>query len=241
MKANKRSCSSVTPLQVAKQECANAGMSGEEWLARLYCQPKAFWRCTQQLDGSAYYTFKEINYPEYWLQLVEKYTQEKPSAAAGQLHRRVEAARAVFRAKQENAWGTGKVDRNRFERLEASARETFNRQKQVYLKDYLKAVTSGVTKRRRLTHKCQQCGEGGVRIGCKFCEFCSKERKRESKRNSKAKRAGLKAKLGTLQLFQSEPLTKALSSEKGHLATTIAGISSCLGWTRVLGSQTTAG
>jgi hypothetical protein len=72
-------------------------MSGEEYLARKYCEPKAYWRCVHELVGGNYYSVDELNYPEYWLDAVAKYTQQKPSAAAKQLHRRVEAARAEFR------------------------------------------------------------------------------------------------------------------------------------------------
>ena len=67
-------------------------MSGEEYLARKYCEPKAYWHCLRELTGGKYYSFKELNYPEYWLDALGKYTQQEPSAAAKQLHQRVEAA-----------------------------------------------------------------------------------------------------------------------------------------------------
>ena len=150
----------------------NCAMSSEEWLARLYCEPKAFWHCTKELEGSRYYTFEEINYPSNWLNVVEKYTGEKPSAAVRQLHRRVEAARSEFREKQVKAWGTRQVGSGtpeRYETIESAAWARFNKQKQDYLADYLKAIANGSKTRRRLTHKCEQCGEPGVRNGFRFC------------------------------------------------------------------------
>ena len=80
-------------------------MSGEEYLARKYCEPKPYWHCLHGLSGGNYYSFNELNYPEYWLDAVAKYIQGKPSTALKQLHRRVEAARAEFKAKQDRAWG----------------------------------------------------------------------------------------------------------------------------------------
>jgi hypothetical protein len=75
-------------------------MSGEEYLARKYCEPKPYWHCLRELAGS-YYSFKELNYPEYWLDAVAKYIGAKPSAAARQLHRTVEAGRVEVKAKQD--------------------------------------------------------------------------------------------------------------------------------------------
>src|SRR5437660_849380 len=95
----------MTPLQTAKADCANCSMSGEEYLARKYCEPEPFWHCTHELEGSSYYTFEELNYPQHWLGVVAKYTQREPSAAARQLHRRVEEHRTEFRAKQEKIYG----------------------------------------------------------------------------------------------------------------------------------------
>ena len=163
-------------------------MSGEEWLATLYCQTKAFWHCTRQLEGSRYYRFHEINYPENWLKVVEKYTGEKPSAAGRQLHRRVEAARTEFREKQVKARGNRNVGSRTpatYERQESFAWAIFSTQKQDFLQDYLKAIKSGKPSRRRLTHKCKGCGEPGVRLGFEFCGPCAKARKRESNRRSK--------------------------------------------------------
>ena len=98
----------MTPLQTAKAECASCAMSGEEYLARKYCAPTAYWHCLHELEPSGkdrYYTFDELNYPQYWLKAVGKYIQQEPSAAARQLHRRVEEARLDFRAKQEKIYG----------------------------------------------------------------------------------------------------------------------------------------
>jgi hypothetical protein len=137
----------------AEQE-TEQGMTGEEWLARLYCEPKSFWRCTHQLDGSSYYTFDEINYPKNWLKVVAKYTQEEPSEACLQLHRNVEASRKEFREKQNKIYGERSlysIARNRksiYER-EDSAWDTFGTQKKRHLATYLKAVKTGVLERRK--------------------------------------------------------------------------------------------
>jgi hypothetical protein len=168
-------------------------MSGEEWLASLYCGPGAYWRCTQQCEGTRYYTFDELTYPENWLSLVEKYIGEKPSAAVRQLHRRVEAARAEFHQKQQKSWGNRDVGArppDTYERQESAAWAIFNNQKQDYLQDYRKAVNSGKPIRRRLTHKCKQCQEPGVRRGFRFCVPCAKSRKREANRRSKRRCSG---------------------------------------------------
>jgi hypothetical protein len=217
----------MTPHQAAEQECPDAGMTGEEQLAVLYCQPKPIWHCTRQLDPPGYYTFNEINYPENWLKVVAKYTQQQPSPAARQLHRRVEAARAELRARQDKIFpisrSTDRIGLNERYHLEDLAWDRFNRKKAAYLKDYQKTVAKGgVLKRIRLTHKCKQCGESGVSKGRQFCEVCRKERARESSRKWKAKNRGREDILGALQATQNEPLAKALFQKKGHLATTIA-------------------
>jgi hypothetical protein len=56
-------------------------MSDEEYLARKYCEPKAYWHCLHELEPSGagrYYTFDELNYPQHWLKAVAKYTQQEP-------------------------------------------------------------------------------------------------------------------------------------------------------------------
>jgi hypothetical protein len=58
-----------------------ARMSDEEYLARKYCEPKAYWHCLHELEPSGagrYYTFDELNYPQHWLKAVAKYTQQEP-------------------------------------------------------------------------------------------------------------------------------------------------------------------
>jgi hypothetical protein len=179
-------------------------MSGEEYLARKYCEPKAYWHCTRELDGSSYYTFDEINCPQYWLKAVVKYTQQEASAAARQLHRRVEAARAEFRAKQEKIYGERTlyaISRNReaIYAKEDAAWNTFNAQKQAYLRDYLKATATGVVRRKRTGSKCRQCKTAPVVGRAEYCQVCAKQRKRESQRAYKAKKASLKAKSWVLQ------------------------------------------
>jgi hypothetical protein len=179
----------VTPLQVAT----------EEYLARKYCEPKAYWHCTKQLDGSTYYTFEEINYPRYWLHFVAKYIQQQPSAAARQLHRRVEAARAEFNAKQERAWGNRRVGTHpAYEKQEAAAWNTFNAQKQAYLKEYLRVIKSGIVRRIR-SRKCKMCNAAPVLGRTQYCEICRKQRNRESYRISKAQKRSLMSKSCVLQ------------------------------------------
>jgi hypothetical protein len=186
-------------------------MSGEEWLARLYCEPKAFWHCTRQLDPPGYYTFNEINYPQYWLRVVEAYTEQKPSPAIRQLHRRVEAARAEFRAKQDKAWGAGRVDRDRYERVEASAWDTFNRQKQAYLRDYLKACKIGAVKRVRPRRKCAECNSAFVSGRAKFCPICAKSRIRRSVKVAVSKMRGLCNKVAPSYEGQQTGVSASLS------------------------------
>ena len=198
----------MTPLQVAKAECANSDMSGEEYLARKYCEPKTYWHCTHGLGGGSYYTFAEINYPQNWLKVVAKYTQQEPSAAAKQLHRRVEAARAAFRARQEQIYGHRTLyaiwrHREGIEKQELSAWNTFNAQLQNYLKGYLHSIKSGIVRRIR-GKKCIGCGAMMVLGRAKYCPTCIKQRNRESTRQSKARKRALKADFSVLQPHYSQ-------------------------------------
>ena len=181
--------------QVAKEKCG--GMSGEEWLARLYCEPKAYWHCLHELEPSGarrYYSSDKLNYPQHWLKTVAKYTQQEPSAAARQLYRRVEAARAEFRAKREKIYGERslyQISRRKecIETNELSAWNTFNVQKQARLKEYLRAINTGVVTRKRTGRKCGQCYAAKVIGRAKYCDSCAKQRHREAKRASKQKLA----------------------------------------------------
>ena len=223
----------MTPLQVAKAECATSSMSGEEYLARKYCAPKAYWHCLHELEPSGtgrYYTFDELNDPKYWLKAVAKYTQHEPSAAAKQLHRRVEEGRAEFRAKQEKIYGERTLyaisrSREGIYATEDTAWNTFNAQKQAYLRDYLKAKATGVVRRRRAGRKCAQCKTQRVLGRAKYCDLCAKQRQRDSQRVSR-ERKRKKPPLGDISSFsgaiQSEGLTKAKNAKKGHLAIPIA-------------------
>ena len=223
----------MTPPQVAKAEYADGVMSGEEYLARKYCEAKAYWHCLHELEPSGagrYYTFDELNYPQYWLKAVAKYTQQEPSAAARQLHRRVEEARAEFRTKQEKIYGERTLyaisrSREGIYATEDTAWNTFNAQKQAYLRDYLKAKATGVVRRRRAGRKCAQCKTERVLGRAKYCDLCAKQRQRDSQRASR-ERKRKKPVLGDINSFsggiQSEGLTKAENAKKGHLATTIA-------------------
>src|SRR5258708_21429398 len=94
-------------------------MIEEEYLARKYCDPTSYWHCLQELGEPAlsFIVLNELegaqfavqNYPERWLDAVELCTKRKPSRAAKQLHRRVEAARAEFMAKQDRIYRNRKV------------------------------------------------------------------------------------------------------------------------------------
>jgi hypothetical protein len=196
----------MNSLQVAKQECANAGMSGEEYLARKYCEPRAYWHCLHELEPSGtgrHYPFDELNYPQHWLKAVAKYTQQAPSAAARQLHRRVEAARAEFRAKQETIYGERTLyaisrSRTAIYAKEDAAWNTFNAQKQAYLTEYFRALKSGIVRRIR-SRKCKMCNAAPVLLRTQYCEICRKRRNRESYRISKAKNRSLMSKSCVLQ------------------------------------------
>jgi hypothetical protein len=215
----------MTRLEVAKAKCANSDISGEEYLARKYCEPKTYWHCTHGLSGSSHYTFAEINYPQNWPKVVAKYTQQGPSGAAKQLHRRVEAARADFKRKQEKAWGAGGVDRAIFDKKELAAWDTFNAQKQAYLRDYLKAIATGVVRRKRTGRNCKQCNTAKVIGRARYCDSCTKQRQRDSLRASR-NRKRQKRFLGDISSFsgavQPEAFTKAKNSKNSPLATTIA-------------------
>jgi hypothetical protein len=160
-------------------------MSGEEYLARKYCEPKPYWRCLHELAGGNYYSFNELNYPQHCLDAVAKYIQAKTSAAVKQLHRSVEAARAEFKAKQDKASGAGRVDRAIFEKKELAAWNTFTAQKAAYLKGYLKALETGAVVRKWTGRKCNECHVEKVIGRAKYCNACAKRRHREAVRANK--------------------------------------------------------
>ena len=223
----------MTPLQVAKAECAKSSISGEEYLARKYCEPKAYWHCLHELEPSGtgrYYTSDELNYPQYWLKAVAKYIQQEPSAPARHLHRRVEEHRAEFRAKQEKIYGDKtlyQISRHRgsIEAKELSAWNTFNAQKQACLKDYLRALSIGVVARKGARRKCKQCNAAKVVGRARYCNLCAKQRQRDSLRASRSRQRqnGLLDDINSFSgAIQHEGLTKVKNSKKGDLATTIA-------------------
>ena len=223
----------MTPLQAAKAERVTCEISGEEYLARKYCEPKAYRHCLHELEPSGtgrYYTFDELNYPQYWLKAVAKYTQQEPSAAARQLHRCVEAARAEFRAKREKIYGERTlyaIARNR-EAIYAkddAAWNTFNAQKQAYLKGYLKAIATGVVRRKRTGRKCKQCNTAKVVGRARYCDSCAKQRQRESlrtSRNRKRQNRLLGDITSPLEVVQAKELAGALIPKNSPLATMIA-------------------
>jgi hypothetical protein len=223
----------MTPLQVAKAECDNCEISGEEYLARKYCEPKAYWHCLHELEPSGadrYYSFDELNYPQYWLKAVAKYTQQEPSAAARQLHRCVEAARAEFRAKREKIFGERTlyaIARNReaIYAKEDAAWNTFNAQKQAFLRGYLKAVATGVVRRKRTGRKCKQCNTAKVVGRARYCDSCAKQRQRDSlraSRNRKRQKRLLGDITSPLEVLEVNELAGALIPKNSPLATTIA-------------------
>ena len=224
----------MTPPQTARADCANCSTSGEEYLARKYCEPTAYWHWLHELEPSGigrYYTFDELNYQQYWLKAVAKYAQQEPSAAARQLHRRVEAARAEFRTKQEKIYGERTLyaisrSREAIYAKEDAAWDTFNAQKQAYLRDYLKAIVTGVVKRKSTGRKCKQCNTAKVLGRARYCDLCAKQRQRESLRASRNRQRQNKL-LGDINsssgAVQPEGLTRAKNAKTGHLATTIAG------------------
>ena len=219
-------------LQVAKATCG--GLSGEEWLARLYCDPKTYWHCLHQLEpsgGRRYYSLDELNYPQYWLKAVAKYTQQEPAAAARQLHRRVESVRAEFRAKREKIYGERTlyaISRNReaIYAKEDGAWNTFNAQKQAFFRDYLKAIATGVVRRKRTGRKCKQCNAAKVIGRSRYCDSCAKQRQRASlrtSRNRKRQNRLLDDISSPLEIVHANGLAGALIPKNSPLATTIAG------------------
>jgi len=208
-------------------------LSDEEYLARKYCAPKPYWHCLHELEpsgGRRYYTFDDLNDPRHWLKAVAKYTQQEPSAAARQLHRRVEEARAEFRAKQERIYGERTLyaisrSREAIYDKEDAAWNTFSAQKQAYLKDYLKAIATGLVKRKSTGRKCKQCHTAKVLGRAWYCDLCAKQRQRDSQRTSR-ERKRKKPVLGDISSFsgatQPQALINGQTVKNGLSATTIA-------------------
>lgn len=198
-------------------------MIEEEYLARKYCEPNAYWQCLQELgepsmsflvlnelEGAE---FKVQNDPKYWLDAVRICTKRAPSPAAKQLHRMVEAARAEFRAKQDRIYGNRRVSETEslqeIYRREDKAWDVFNAQKEVYLKDYLRAIETGVVVRRQLGRKCKQCNAEKVMGRAKYCEVCAKQRHREAVRANKKRRRSLRVISLLSESLQPQALTTA--------------------------------
>jgi hypothetical protein len=174
-------------------------MIGEEYLARKYCEPQPYWRCLQEL-GEASTSLRVLNelegagfpvqnYPKYWLDAVKICTKREPSPAAKQLHRRVEAARAEFKTKQDRIYGNRKVSETEgledIYRREDKAWDAFNAQKKDCLRVYLNAIETGKLERQRARrrHRCQ--GEGCMELlsgRARFCASCKRARNREAAR-----------------------------------------------------------
>jgi hypothetical protein len=174
-------------------------MIEENYLARKYCEPNAYWHCLQELGepSMSFLVLNELegagsqvqNDPEYWLDAVKVCTKREPSAAAKQLHRTVEAARAELRAKQDRIYGNRKVSETEglkdIYRREDKAWDVFSAQKIVYLRAYLKALETGKIERQRARrrHRCrgEDCRE--LLSGrAKFCDICKRARNREAAR-----------------------------------------------------------
>jgi hypothetical protein len=123
--------------------------------------------------------------------------------------RRVEAARTEFKAKQDRAWGAGRVDRATFEKKELSAWNTFAAQKKACLKDYLRAVETGLVIRRRTGRKCTQCNAANVMGRAKYCELCAKQRHREAVRANKKQSRSFRVISSLSESLQPEALAIA--------------------------------
>jgi hypothetical protein len=174
-------------------------MIEEEYLARKYCEPKAYWHCLEELGelSTSLLLLNELegarfavqNYPERWLDAVKICTKRAPSPAAKQLHRKVEAARAEFKAKRDRIYGKRKVSETEgledIYRREDKAWNSFNVCKKDCLRAYLRPIETGKveTQRAKRRHRCQgeDCREllsGRV----KFCDICKRARNREAAR-----------------------------------------------------------
>jgi hypothetical protein len=211
-------------------------MIEEEYLARKYCEPKAYWHCLQEL-GEPPMSFRVLNelegapfavknYPERWLDAVRICTKREPSRAAKQLHRNVEAARAEFKAKQDRIYGNRKFSETEgledIYRREDRAWDAFNAQKQVYLQDYLKAKETGKLVRRARTYrKCRQCKATKVIGRATYCATCAKQRHREAVRVNKKLSRSLRVISWDSQVPQSNGLAIAQNGKLSHLATPI--------------------
>jgi hypothetical protein len=174
-------------------------MIEEEYLARKYCEPKAYWHCLQEL-GEASTSLRVLNelegagfpvqnHPKRWLDAVRICTKREPSPAAKQLHRRVEAARAEFKAKQDRIYGNRNVSETEsledIYRKENKACDAFDTQKKACLTVYLKAIETGKIQRQRARrrHRCQ--GEDCTELlsgRARFCANCQRVRNREAAR-----------------------------------------------------------
>jgi hypothetical protein len=174
-------------------------MIEQEYLARKYCEPKAYWHCLQELGepSMSLLVLTELegarlavqNDPEYWLDAVRICTKREPSPAAKELHRRIEGGRAEFKAKQDRIYRNRKVSETEgledIYRREDKARDAFNAYKKDCLRAYLKAIATGKIERQRARrrHRCQ--GEGCRELlsgRARFCDICKRARHREAAR-----------------------------------------------------------
>ncbi len=174
-------------------------MIEEEYLARKYCAPNAYWHCLQELGGpsTSLRVLNELdgagfavqNYPKYWPDAVRICIKREPSPAARQLHRGVESARAEFKTKQDRIYGNRKVSETEglqnIYRREDTAWDAFNARKKDCLRVYLNAIETGKIERQRARrrHRCQ--GEGCMELlsgRARFCASCKRARNREAAR-----------------------------------------------------------
>lgn len=162
-------------------------------IARLYCEPKAYWHSIEFLwaQPKTAFTDAERLYPSHWFTAITKYLKLKGQgvpAGLEELHRDVEAERGVFKAMQDCAWGNRQCPSHtppEFERKEAKAWERFSEQKQAVLARF---VAGKKNDNVFLAPRCPECKTGRLGFKKQLCSVCAKIRIKESNRISQQKR-----------------------------------------------------
>lgn len=164
-----------------------------EEIARLYCGPKAYWHSIEFLSTQLLPPSRngERLHPGHWLTAITKYlklTGQDAPAGLQELHRDVEAAREVFRAAQDRAWGNRQCAPHTppdFERKEAKAWDRFSEEKLAALDRFLSGKTNDNV---IVALPCPDCKTGRLGFKQQVCSVCAKLRIRESNRISQRKR-----------------------------------------------------
>jgi hypothetical protein len=162
-------------------------------IARLYCEPKAYWHSIEFLwtQPKTAFTDAERLHPGHWLTAITKYlklTGQEAPAGLQELHRDVEAAREVFRAAQDRAWGNRQCAPHTppdFERKEAKAWDRFSEEKLAALDRFLPGKTNDNV---IVALPCPDCKTGRLGFKQQVCSVCAKIRTKESNRISQRKR-----------------------------------------------------